>query len=67
MPKRKTNKAIQKRFKITATGKVLTSKTKRRHLLGDRSAAKKRRFRKWYLIDETQQKAMLKGLPYGVK
>jgi large subunit ribosomal protein L35 len=67
MPKLKTNKAIKKRFKVTGKGKVLTLKTKRRHLLGDRSASKKRRFRGWHEIDETKTKMILKGLPYEAR
>ncbi|OGW76274.1 MAG: 50S ribosomal protein L35 [Omnitrophica bacterium RIFCSPHIGHO2_02_FULL_49_9] len=66
MPKLKTNKATKKRFKITATKKVLASKTKRRHLLGDRNASKKRRFRKKWVLEPTDRKAIIQSLPYGV-
>ena len=67
MPKLKTNKAIKKRFKVTAGNKLLTNKTKRRHLLGDRPASKKRQFRKWYQVDKTRRKSILKGIPYGMR
>jgi large subunit ribosomal protein L35 len=44
--KLKTNKAVKKRFKITATGKVMYSKAGRRHLLTDKSSKKKRSMRR---------------------
>lgn len=44
--KLKTNKAAKKRFKITATGKVLHMKPFRRHLLSGRNSSRKRRLRK---------------------
>src|SRR5262249_749295 len=46
MPKpvarRKTRKSVAKRFKITATGKVLRSHSSRRHLLSSKNAKRKR-------------------------
>ena len=65
MPKLKTNKAIKKRFKITKRKKVLSGRTKRRHLLGDRSASKKRQFRRKRTLNRVDQKAVLRALPYG--
>lgn len=64
MPKLKTNKAAKKRFKVTAKGKVLAMKTKRRHLLGDRSPAKKRRFRRMRRLEGPDRKSVLQQLPY---
>lgn len=64
MPKLKTNKAAKKRFKVTATRKVLAMKTKRRHLLGDRNPAKKRRFRKMQRLEGPNRKSVLAQLPY---
>ncbi len=65
MPKLKTNKAIRKRFKITKRGKVMAIRTKRRHLLGDRSPSKKRQLRKWQSLDKMDAKAIIRALPYG--
>ena len=39
----KTKKSVAKRFKITATGKVLRSRAGRRHLLSGKSAKRRRR------------------------
>ena len=44
--KLKTNKAARKRFKVTATGKVLHMKPFRRHLLSGRNSSRKRRLRR---------------------
>ena len=41
MPKLKTNKAAQKRYKFTATGKVKRTKANRRHLLGNKTNRQK--------------------------
>lgn len=43
MPKFKTVKAIAKRFKKTATGKVMHSHAGKSHLLQDKSRKQKRR------------------------
>ena len=65
MPKLKTNKSIRSRFKVTAGGKVLSSKSKRRHLLADRSPSKKRRARKKWTMNKVDRKAVLRALPYA--
>ena len=64
MPKLKTNKAAKKRFKITAKGKVMATKTKRRHLLTDREPGQKRRVRGWVEIDIRDKKKIERLLPY---
>ena len=46
MPKMKTNKAIAKRVKITARGKVLRRKAGSSHLRSVKSPSRLRRFRK---------------------
>ena len=45
MPKMKTKSAVKKRFKITATGKVLAGPGKKRHNLMARSQKAKRQNR----------------------
>ena len=45
--KAKTNKAARKRFKITATGKVLFWPAGRRHLQSAKSPKKRRQSRRW--------------------
>jgi large subunit ribosomal protein L35 len=46
MPKQKTHSGAKKRFKITGTGKVLRRRAMRSHLLGKKTAKRKRAFRR---------------------
>ncbi|MEK7269714.1 MAG: 50S ribosomal protein L35 [Planctomycetota bacterium] len=63
MPKMKTRKALAKRFKKTATGKLLHWKAGRRHLMSGKSAKRRRRLRKTSRVFRPQEMALLKGLP----
>ena len=67
MPKLKTKKAVRKRFKLTAGGKVLKPQSFRRHLLGDKSSSRKRRLRRAQLVDAVDAKRVKRCLPYGEK
>lgn len=66
MPKMKTNKAAQKRYSYTATGKVKRTKSNRRHLLGNKTTRQKKtgKIQDAY-ADKTCEKAVKKLLPYG--
>ena len=46
MPKEKTRKALEKRFRITPKGKVQHNKAGRSHLLSSKSGNRKRNLRK---------------------
>ena len=46
MPKVKTRSAAKKRFKVTATGRLLRRPTMRAHKMEKKSSKRKRRFRK---------------------
>ena len=46
MPKKKTRKAVAKRFKVSAGGKVLYKKSGTGHLFTGKSRRRKRRLRK---------------------
>jgi len=65
MPKLKTNKAVRKRFKISANGKVRMQKTKRRHLLSYKPSRQKRKLRGWVSIDANGVRQIKQALPYG--
>jgi large subunit ribosomal protein L35 len=43
MPKQKTHSGTKKRFRVTRNGKVMTAQKNRKHLLGHKSASRKRR------------------------
>lgn len=68
MPKpiarRKTKKAVAKRFKVTATGKVLRSQSFRRHLLASKSAKRKRQLAKRALVSVTDEARVKENLPF---
>src|SRR6266487_1183843 len=49
----KTKKSVAKRFKITATGKVLGSHAGRRHLLASKNPKRRRRLGKRTVVDKT--------------
>ncbi len=65
MPKLKTKKSAAKRFKVTKRKKILRSKSKKRHLLTDKSAKKKRSLRGSTTAGKTETKRLLKLMPYA--
>ena len=68
MPKsiarRKTKKAVAKRFKITATGKILTSQSGRRHLAGSKNRKRKRHLAKMKELHHTDVNRIKSNLPF---
>jgi large subunit ribosomal protein L35 len=56
MPKKKTNKAMASRFKVTGTGKLLRRHPGRRHKLEKKSSQRKRHLGQPALVDEGQLK-----------
>jgi large subunit ribosomal protein L35 len=46
MPKQKRHSGAKKRFRISASGKVIRRRSMRSHLLGKKSQKRKRAFRK---------------------
>lgn len=64
MPKLKTKKAMQKRYRITKTGKVMGSRTKRRHMMTDRSPKSKRQSRKMLKVEKMHVNAIKLCMPY---
>lgn len=46
MPKVKTNSSAKKRFKVTASGKIMHQKSFKRHILTKKSKKRKRNMRK---------------------
>jgi len=65
MPKLKTRKALAKRFKKTATGKLLHWRAGRRHLMSGKSAKRRRRLRKVTGVFRSEEMNLLRGLPVG--
>ena len=69
MPKsiarRKTKKAVAKRFKITGTGKVLRSQAGKRHLMISKNAKSKRQAAKSALVDKTDLARIKENMPFA--
>ena len=61
----KTRKSVSKRFKVTASGKVLRSHAKRRHLLSAKNAKSKRHLAKSAVVHKTDTARIKANLPFG--
>jgi len=61
----KTRKAVSKRFKITATGKILRQQPGRRHLLSAKNAKRKRQMSKSTLVDKTDMARIKLNMPFA--
>jgi large subunit ribosomal protein L35 len=61
----KTRKAVAKRFKITATGKVLRRRAGRRHLLQGKHPKRRRSLRKATLVGPTDAYRVKQSLPFS--
>ena len=64
MPKMKTHRSGAKRYKITASGKIVRRQAGRGHLLANKDVSRKRRLSKMVEISESQVKLVSKELPY---
>jgi large subunit ribosomal protein L35 len=63
MPKAKTNRSAAKRFKKTASGKIVRRKSLKRHMLTSKTRARKRRLRKSTIVDHADAGRMGRLLP----
>jgi len=61
----KTKKSVSKRFKITATGKVLRHRAGRRHLLQGKSPKRRRGLGKAAVVDATDVYRITQNLPFS--
>jgi large subunit ribosomal protein L35 len=65
MPKVKTKRAANKRFKITGTGKFKYPRANSVHFLSQKSPKRKMGLRKQGIVDKTNEVAVRKMLPYA--
>ncbi|MCM8788908.1 MAG: 50S ribosomal protein L35 [Candidatus Omnitrophica bacterium] len=65
MPKLKARKAVAKRFKITATGKVKHYRCGKSHILTKKTAKRKRRLAKPKILKGKKAQMVKKMLPYS--
>jgi large subunit ribosomal protein L35 len=66
MPKMKTHKGAKRRFKVTATGKVLQAK-EGRGLKRNRAKRVRRAYGKMFPTSESNRSHLQVALPYGLK
>lgn len=66
MPKLKTKSSVKKRFKTTATGKVLAGPGRKRHNLSARSQKAKRTNRGSQVLTHADARTVLQWAPYGL-
>jgi large subunit ribosomal protein L35 len=60
----KTRKAVAKRFKLTASGKVMRSRAGRRHLLSSKSPDRRRSLGTSKEVDSTDTYRIKQNLPF---
>ncbi|MEW6157733.1 MAG: 50S ribosomal protein L35 [Verrucomicrobiota bacterium] len=60
----KTKKSVAKRFKITASGKVLRRHAGKRHLLAGKSPKRRRSLRSAQVVDRTDEYRIKQNLPF---
>lgn len=64
MPKMKSNRGAAKRFRASASGKVMRNKAFASHILTKKSTKRKRNFRQSCEVDPSNLKAIKRMLPY---
>lgn len=62
MPKMKTKSGAKKRFKVTATGKIMRKHAYKSHLLSKKSHVRKKRLGKKVTLDSTNKDIIKKCL-----
>ncbi len=66
-PKRKlkTHRGAAKRFKFTATGKIVRAHSGKRHFTGTKAQGRMRKLKKLTLVNRTDVATVRQMLPYG--
>ena len=64
--KMKTHKGAKRRFKITATGKIMRTKGMKSHNRRKKAPRVKRQFDRMLPLDGANKRSVQKLLPYGV-
>lgn len=64
MPKMKTHRSAAKRYKVTASGKILRRQAGKGHLLAHKSPARKNRITGMVEVSERNLDLISKELPY---
>ncbi len=64
-PKLKTHRGAAKRFKVTASGKILRMHSGKRHLLGTKPAKRMRHLKKLTQVHPADVRSVRRMLPYA--
>jgi len=66
-PKRKlkTHRGAAKRFKVTATGKIMRMHSGKRHFTGTKKSGRMRKLKKLTLVSPVDKAAIRQMLPYA--
>lgn len=67
MPKLKTHKGVQSRFRITGSGKLMRTKGGKTHLRRNRSKRAKRLYDEMMTVSPSDVKRIKRLIPYGLK
>lgn len=65
MPKLKTVKGVKRRFKVTASGKLVRFRAGKRHLLRGKRAKAKRQMRRPQVLAKLEAKRIRGLIPYS--
>jgi large subunit ribosomal protein L35 len=63
--KLKTHRGARKRFKITASGKILRGHSAKRHFTGLKASGRLRKLKKLTLVSPSDAASIRQMLPYG--
>ncbi len=61
----KTRKSVAKRFKITASGKVIRNRSGKRHLLSCKSPKQRRRLGTATVLDRSDEDRIILNMPFS--
>lgn len=64
MPKMKSNRGANKRFRATGGGGIKRAKSGKSHILTSKDRKRKRGLRKSALVDKTNERSIRRLLPY---
>ncbi|MBF0319598.1 MAG: 50S ribosomal protein L35 [Nitrospirae bacterium] len=64
MPKLKTHRGAEKRFKKTGTGKIKRNRANKSHMMTGKPSKRTRRLRTATLVDATQHRNISRLIPY---
>ena len=67
MPKMKTHKGTERRFKITGTGMIMRTKGMKSHFRRRKSPRVKRALDRMFPLDSSMVPHVKRLLPYGIK